>query len=221
MRKRKKLRLAILLVLVIILGGCKGKNEVEEEVDYNLFTQTEDSHINEEDASSNPQEESEAGTESMEHILEERKEKNKNAIVELANLSESIDITGVEGKFVIEPAGNSFENSKGISEFSYLVCYDEQNQCSYYINYGIDDYIYQRKGNETTLLIQQTARHLQLWDNKLYFVHAEGIFMTGDILCYDLSSKQFTKVIEGENSDFYIDEDGIIFGKCELRNQRS
>ncbi len=222
-RKRKRQRLVFVFILVILLCGCNSKNEVNEEVNYSFFTGTKNSGDVQDDNQEDVLGDSQKDEDNDLSVSREHEDKinklNEAALSELTNLSESMDFNGTEGEFIIAPAGNSFENSKGFSKFSDLVCHDEKNECIYYINYGKDDYIYESKDNNTTLLIEEKARCVQLWEDKIYFVNATGIFMTGDAYCYDLETKQLTKVIEGEIGDLYIDEDGIIFSEYEINEE--
>lgn len=219
MRKGRKKGFASMLIIAISLCCCSSNNKVEKEVNYDYFVQEESQnnqeHHHEEEGNYIHDEVNIVNIESPEKLNKEKQEQNQAILSELNRLSESIVLPEIEGDLIVEPAGNSFENSKGMNELSYMVCYDEKNQCTYYVNFGIDDYIYQRKDNETTLLIPKKVRYLQLWDNKLYFVNATGSLTTGDICCYDLSSKQLTKLVEGEMGHLYIDNDGFIFSESE------
>lgn len=221
LRIRRREGFVFILLVVVIVCGCSDKKEVKKEVNYNYFN-SEDDNLNSKDKSSHTHdEESKESSEAFANWDKEIVEKNQAAFIEFKNLSERMEFDGTEGEFTIEVAGNSFENNKGFIEFSYLVCYDEQNQCTYYINYGVDDFVYQRKDDTTTLLISEKARYLQLWDNKLYFVNATGMFRTGDAYCYDLSSKQLTKVIIGEIGSLYVNNEGIIFSEYEINDEES
>lgn len=228
--RRKSKFYRIIICFFVMLCGCNNQRTVVEDVNYTLFEeddnntsiegkedlQKEDNHNNEEGTNHTS-----VQSDAMDHVEGDSNEENEAAMIELKNLAESMNFNGVEGEFIVKSTGNSFENHKGFSEFSYLVCYDDKNQCTYYINYGIDDYIYQRKDNTTTLLIKEKARYLQLWNNKLYFVNATGMFHTGDVYCYDLDSKNLTKVIIGEIGSLYVNEEGMIFSEYEISKDQS
>lgn len=124
-----------------------------------------------------------------------------------------LDFTGIASNKEVK-LGNININRKIEYQYSYLVCYDADNDTTYYINYGNDNYIYELKDGKSSLLTDMEAICLQLWNNELYFLannHKNQDMITGDIYCYNLSDKKLRLILETDANFLYIDSYGIYF----------
>ena len=112
--------------------------------------------------------------------------------------------------------GNLRTNYKFFSEISCLFCPDMENDILYYVNYDKDNYIYQLKDDNISLLVDMPAFCLQLWDNKLYFIsfndnNVNTIFKTGDIYCFDINSKKVELIQQTDAFSLVVDSYGIFY----------
>jgi uncharacterized lipoprotein YehR (DUF1307 family) len=107
--------------------------------------------------------------------------------------------------------GNLAINNK-INSMLCLVCPDIENNITYYVNYGKDDFIYQLKDGESSLILAEKTHHIQLWKNDLYFLgFKETEQYYNNIYKYNLITKKVELVVEAVLSRMYINSEGIYY----------
>lgn len=107
--------------------------------------------------------------------------------------------------------------------FSCLACPDIDRNVIYYANHGKDNYIYQLKDGENTLLLDRETEYIQLWKDELYFLgyneQADGLH--SNIYKYNLNTKKLETLLEADITWMLVNENGIYFrrlyeDKCEF-----
>lgn len=108
-------------------------------------------------------------------------------------------------------AGNLSLNYKmDYESLSNFICPDEDNELLYYVNYGLDNYIYKLKGGICSLVLEKEAYFLNLWDNKLYFL-CKNENQYGDIYCYDLDTNKLQLIKNSNAHILIVDSLGIYY----------
>lgn len=131
------------------------------------------------------------------------------------------DMLGFQG-IISQKKSRSYGNLEAnIKTLSYidspsLVCVDKEKGIIYYVNYGKDNYIYQLKGEENTLLLETGTSCIQLWEEELYFLGAVDSYLTNkyekqSLYKYNLNTKEVTPVIDEDIVDFCITSEGIYY----------
>ncbi len=98
-----------------------------------------------------------------------------------------------------------------------LLCKDPVYDIVYYVNYGIDYYIYRLKDNKSELVVKLPAKRLFCIGGKLYFIlESYDIYEfqdinNGAILCYDPVSGEVSKITDDSASTMFVYEDGIYY----------
>lgn len=126
------------------------------------------------------------------------------------------DFQGLNAPAEAPEWGNHIMNLK--QDISGLVCPDEENGVTYYVNCGRDDYLYRLEDGESTPVLSQVVSSLNIWDGELYFVlHEDGdIRGMGNICKWNPATGEQETVIEGLVRYFRMNESGIYFVEGQL-----
>lgn len=106
-----------------------------------------------------------------------------------------------------------------------IVCPDPENDVIYYVNYGKDNYIYQLKGDISTLVVEKKAKDLQLFNNELYFLSddtdSSDYTIPKGIYKYNLETKELTLVLDARAKSLYVNSNGIYYNKIDVIESES
>lgn len=128
------------------------------------------------------------------------------------------EFQGIDSNYETLKYGNEEANIKLDSPFFplRLLCSAPDSDVIYYANYGKDFYIYELKDGKSRLLVERKTNVIQLWKDELYFLDGLSDRKTGTVnaqnICkYNLETGEVTVVVEGENIDFFISENGLYY----------
>jgi len=109
-----------------------------------------------------------------------------------------------------------------------LLCKDPVYDIVYYVNYGVDYFIYRIKDGKSELVASMPAKRLFCIDGKLYFIlesyaiYALKDMKDGNIFCYDPISGEVERIIDAKADKMFVYKDGIYYvvetGETELGN---
>jgi hypothetical protein len=148
---------------------------------------------------------------------------SKQAIVNNKEWPYELDFSGVttSGKVKTANLRTNYRFNSFSSFTSCLFCPDIENDILYYVNYDKDNYIYELKDGNISLLVEMNAYCLQLWDNKLYFLSCNQNInnddqKTGDIYCYNLDTKEVSLLLKTNAYSLFVDSYGIFYQNINL-----
>lgn len=135
----------------------------------------------------------------------------------LSENSYIFDFQGVNTTVEAPKWGNHVMNLK--QSISGLVCPDEENGVTYYVNCGRDNYLYRLENGESTLVLSQVVSSLNIWEGELYFVlHEDGdIRGLGNICKWNPLTDEQETIIEGQIKHFRMNENGVYFVEGQLQ----
>lgn len=148
--------------------------------------------------------------------------KNVSKIIDNSNNSES-DTYLIQGlkdeNLVVKGKNDDYINlSINIKEENYgLLCNDPVYNILYYINLGVDNFIYRIKDGKSELVLELPAKRLFCMDGKLYFMletYDTGTIngmVNGNIFCYDPVSGVAKKIIDVNAYKMFVYQDGIYY----------
>lgn len=203
---KKKIILIVSILCMFFLSSCIGKEKKEELMTGDL------GEIKKQDTVDKLEEDN-IGKNKIEN-----NEVEETLVVGRAWGKDMEGFKGISSEYPSPTYGNLKANIKGQwerAQFS-LMCVNEDTGVVYYVNIGEDNYIYQLDGNKRTLLVEEEANYIQIWNNELYFLKGESIYP--DILLkpyplykYNLETKEIILVLEEEVTDFCITSEGIYY----------
>ena len=193
----RKKTILLLVLAIFFFTSCKNNSiEDQEEPDYSYFQSSNnvDNYLDDEE-------------------LSEEGDNGKTS----ENLSKKewpyeLDFDGITSTKTYK-TGNLNSNNKNLTFNSALICPDYENNLTYYVNYGNDNYIYQLDDGVSTLLVDKEAHSLQLWDSELYFIEDtdSSPMHSGDIYCLNLESKELRLIQKANAFGLYIDSYGFYY----------
>ena len=104
-----------------------------------------------------------------------------------------------------------------------LLCKDPVYNIVYYVNYGIDYYIYRMIEGKAELAVELPAKRLFCMDGKLYFMletynrYNLKDIKNGNIFSYDPITGEVKRLIDTNSTMMYVYEDGIYYMVSEDR----
>lgn len=92
-----------------------------------------------------------------------------------------------------------------------LVC--PGDDAAYYVNCGRDNYLYQLKGEESSLILSEVVSSLNYWEGELYFVlHEDGdIRSMGKVCKYNVQTGEIETIMDVDALYCYVTETGIYY----------
>lgn len=207
----RKIRSLILIgILAMLLCSCNS-NDNEYEPDYQIFKSDENVY-------DEPNTYTDKSSDLTGNITGRTESKNVNNSLPISTEEEQwpypLEYEGVTPSGN-NKAGNLSVNMKNMDpNLSYFICPDSDNNITYYINYGRDNYLYKLKNGARSLLLEKEVYFLQLWDNKLYFLcknEKSDILSYGDIYTYNLEESKTELLKEANARKLIIDSYGIYY----------
>lgn len=98
-----------------------------------------------------------------------------------------------------------------------LLCKDTVNDIVYYVNYGVDYYIYRIKEGKSELVVELPAKRLFYMEGKLYFIlesyniYNLTLMKDGNIYCYDPISGNVSRLVDTDADTMFVYRDGIYY----------
>jgi|GEM_PF-893572 len=98
-----------------------------------------------------------------------------------------------------------------------LLCKDPVYDIVYYVNYGVDYFIYRLKEGKSELAVEMPAKRLFCINGKLYFMlesyetYALTDMKDGNIFCYNPISGEVSLINEAEAKTMFVYKDGIYY----------
>lgn len=98
-----------------------------------------------------------------------------------------------------------------------LLCKDPINNIVYYVNYGVDYFIYRIKDGKSELVVELPAKRLFFQEGKLYFMLESYKLYTlkdmenGNIFSYDPVSGEVIRIVDDRATLMFVYDDGIYY----------
>ena len=205
MRKCKLIVGIVLLILTMCLISCSKKEKNPSVSQGEADIDSEDATITNASKPINEEEEVKAPV-----------EQSKDEVMQISLTDgvkdESLQVVGEDGTGI----GNLEVNIKG-EHNQVLLCKDPVHDVVYYVNYGVDYFIYRIKDGTSELVVELPAKRLFCRDGKLYFMldsyekyQLNGL-KSGNIMCYEPLTGKVTVISDLEVTMMHVYSDGIYY----------